>query len=182
MDEQIKNYLIKGTLALSSIVLVVSLVGNYIEKNKIKDNIIAVDRSPLLSFRLLEYKENKDGAFFDIVSVDNGEKYTDIFISSVCPKGKEKQPGLIMKLSAVKYLHTYDSTESYRFDRAYDYLCTDKDMAKEDEILLNRIKEARERRFKELLQSQKLLQQPSNENNNSNVDSSNGSNTANVNN
>ncbi len=156
MDEQIKNYLFKGTIVISSLILLVSLVGNHIEKSKAKENIIAVDRSPLLSFRLLEYKENKDGAFFDIVSVDSGEKYTDIFISNVCPKGKEKAPGLVMKLSAVKYLHTYDSSESYRFDRAYDYMCTNKDMAKEDEALLNRIKEARERRFNELLQAKKL--------------------------
>lgn len=152
MDYKLKEYLIKFLIFFSIIILILSTIGLLIENKKRENNIIAVDRSPLMSFRLLEYKETKEGSFFDIVSVDNGNKYTDIFISTSCPRGKSKQPGLIMKLSAVKYLHTIDNSESYRFDRAYDYMCTDKNMVKEDEILLTRIKEAKDRQSKSLLE------------------------------
>ena len=52
---------------------------------------------------------------------------------------------MIMQLSVVENLRTATNETFYTLDRAYDYLCTNKNMADEDEKLFKRIKEARDR-------------------------------------
>lgn len=145
MDEELKQKIFVTTIIISLLVLIVSLIGNYNLTKKINNQTIAMNRSPLHNFRFLEYKENKNGSFIDIVSLENGKKHENVFISKECPYGKTKQPGIIMKLSAVEYFNTYSKESSFLFDRAYDYICTNLNMEKEDEKLLLRIKEARER-------------------------------------
>ena len=136
-------------------IIILSWIGYYKEFEKQQEIAIAVDRTPLISYRLLDYRENSDGAFFDIVSLEDGRKYENVFISKTCPRGKTKSPGMIMLLSAVKYYLPNKGTTYVLFDRAYDYVCTNKDMEKEDEILLTRIKEARDRKIQEMQNSQK---------------------------
>jgi hypothetical protein len=148
MDESLKKKIAIITLIVSTIVLIVSLIGNYLTSKSISEQAIAVNRSPLKMFRLIGYREDSDGSFIDIVSTDNGKKYENIFISATCPLGKSKSPGLIMRLSAVEYFRPATNETFYNFDRAYDYICSNKNMEQEDEQLLKRIQEARERELK----------------------------------
>lgn len=145
MDENVKRNISIGVVIVAMIVLIVSLFGNYKASKAIEEDFIAVDRSPLQAFRLLDYRENSDGVYIDIVSVTNGKKYENNFISQTCPKGKEKKPGLIMQLSVVENLKTATNETFYTLDRAYEYLCSNLNMAEEDAKLFNRIKEARDR-------------------------------------
>lgn len=57
-----------------------------------------------------------------------------------------------MKLYAVKYVNFSTNENIFRFNRIYDYICTKKDMAKEDEILLKKIKDASESYIQQLIQ------------------------------
>jgi hypothetical protein len=145
MDENLKQKIMWTVGVISFLVLLVSLIGNYSTTKDIQEDYIAVDRSPLEAFRLIDYRETSDGAFIDVVGVNNGRKYENNFISKTCPYGKEKKIGLIMQLSVVENLRTATNETFYSLDRAYDYLCTNLNMAEEDEKLFKRIKEARER-------------------------------------
>ena len=145
MDESLKRNISIGVVIVSIIVLIVSLVGNYNANKAIETDFIAVDRSPLQPFRLIDYRETSDGVFIDIVSVTNGKKYENNFISQTCPKGKDKKPGLIMQLSVVENIKTATDETFYTLDRAYEYLCSNLNMEEEDKKLFNRIQEARDR-------------------------------------
>lgn len=145
MDESVKRNISIGVAIVSIIVLIVSLIGNYNASKAIEEDALVVDRSPLQPFRLLDYRETSDGVFIDIVGVTNGKKYENNFISQTCPKGKDKKPGLIMQLSVVENLKTATNETFYTLDRAYEYLCSNLNMAEEDEKLFARIKEARDR-------------------------------------
>ena len=64
-----------------------------------------------------------------------------------------------LKLVKVSNLNTKTQIKTITFDRAYDYLCTNKNMAKEDEELLKKIEEAKEKfleGLKENLKQQKI--------------------------
>jgi hypothetical protein len=145
MDENVKRNISIAVAVVSMVVLIVSLIGNYNATKAIDEDYLAIDRSPLQPFRLIDYRETSDGVFIDIVSVTNGKKYENNFISQTCPKGKEKKPGLIMQLSVVENLKTATNETFYTLDRAYEYLCSNLNMEEEDKKLFNRIKEARDR-------------------------------------
>ncbi len=150
-DETRKRYII-GYFVLMIVIIFYSLYGIYSAQRETEENLVAVERSSLITFRFLEYRENSDGGFVDIVNTENGKKYKDIFVSSSCPKGLTKKPGILMKLYAVKYVNFTTNETVYRFNRLYDYICTKKDMEKEDEILLKKIKEASEAYLQQLMQ------------------------------
>jgi hypothetical protein len=145
MDDELKRKISIGIGAVSALVLIVSLIGNYTVTKDIEEDFLAVDRSPLQAFRLIDYKEESNGVFIDVVSLNNGKKYENNFISRTCPNGKDKKPGLIMHLSVVENLKTSTNETFYTLDRAYEYLCTNLNMKEEDDKLFNRIKEARDR-------------------------------------
>lgn len=132
-------------MILSAIILIVSLVGNYKKNKELEEDYISVDRTPLQPFRLIDYKETDDGVFIDIVSTVNGSKYTNNFISKVCPYGKEKKLGMIMQLSIIENIRTLTQEKFYTLDRAYEYLCTNLNMEEEDKKLFQRIEEAKKR-------------------------------------
>lgn len=145
MDENLKKKLSLFAIIISVLVLIVSFIGNYKTNKQIEEDFLAVDRSPLQAFRLIDYKENYDGVFIDVVSVTSGKKYENNFLSKTCPNGKNKKPGMIMQLSIVENLKTKTNETFYTLDRAYEYLCSTLDMKAEDEKLFKRIEEARER-------------------------------------
>lgn len=145
MDDDLKRKISIAVIVVAALVLVISLIGNYKTNKAIEEDTLAVDRSPLQAFRLIDYREDSDGAFIDVVSLTNGKKYENNFISKTCPNGKNKKPGLIMQLSVVENLKTATNETFYTLDRAYDYLCSNLNMVEEDEKLFNRIKEARDR-------------------------------------
>ncbi len=147
MDETLKKQIYLGVMIISFILLLVSLIGNYRLSNELQDDYIAVDRSPLQQFRLIDYREDSTGAYIDVINVKNGKKYENNFISLTCPQGKTKLPGLIMNLSVVENIRTNDEEKFYTLDRAYDYICTNIDMQEADKQLLQRIKEARDRTY-----------------------------------
>lgn len=145
MDESLKKKLIWVIIAISFIVLLISLIGNYNASKSIKEDYIAVNRSPLQPFRLIEYRETDDGVFVDIVGINNGIKYENNFISKTCPQGQNKKPGMTMQLSVVENMKTSTEETFYTLDRAYEYLCTNLNMAEEDQKLFKRINEAKDR-------------------------------------
>jgi hypothetical protein len=147
MDETLKKQIYLGAMILSILILLFSLIGNYRISNKLEDDYIAVDRSPLQQFRLIDYREDSSGAYIDVVSVKTGKKYENNFISLTCPQGKTKLPGLIMNLSIVENIRTNNEEKFYTLDRAYDYICTNIDMHEADKQLFERIKEARDRTY-----------------------------------
>jgi len=149
MDEKLKSIIYWVILIISTIVLIISTIGNYLIVESKKEDFIAVDRSPLHPFRLVDYKETSDGIFIDVVSTINGKKYENNFVSKVCPARKYKNIGMIMNLSVVENIKTATQETFYTLDRAYEYLCTNLDMKQEDEKLFQRIKEARDRMAKE---------------------------------
>ena len=151
-DDETKRKYIIGYFILMIVIILYSLYGVYSAQKEAEENLVAVERSSLITFRFLEYRENNDGGFVDIVNTENGKKYKDVFVSSSCPKGVTKKPGILMKLYAVKYVNFTTNETVYRFNRLYDYICTKKDMEKEDEILLKKIKEASEVYIQQLMQ------------------------------
>ncbi len=151
-DDDTKRKITIGYFILMLFIIFYSLYGIYSAQKNAEENLIAVERSPLVTFRFLEYRETGDGAFVDIVNTENGKKYKDVFVSSSCPKGQEKKPGMLMKLYAVKYINFTTNENVFRFNRIYDYICTKKDMVKEDEILLKKIKDASEAYIQQLIQ------------------------------
>lgn len=152
MDDDLKKQYKIGYFILMILVMFYSLYGIYSSQKKTEENLVAVERSSLITFRFLEYRENENGSFIDLVNTENGKKYENIFISASCPKGLEKKPGLLMKLYAVKYVNFTTNETIYRFNRLYDYMCTRKDMVKEDEELLKKIKEGSELYIRQLIQ------------------------------
>ncbi len=151
-DDETKRKITIGYFVLMLMIIFYSLYGIYSAQKNAQENLVAVERSSLVTFRFLEYKETSDGAFIDIVNTENGKKYKDVFVSSNCPRGPEKKPGILMKLYAVKYINFSTNETIYRFNRIYDYICTKKDMAKEDEVLLKKIKDASEAYIQQLIQ------------------------------
>lgn len=151
-DDYTRKKIIIGYFFLMLLVILYSLYGIYSSQKDAEENLVAVERSPLVTFRFLEYREQDGGGFVDIVNTENGKKYKDVFISSSCPRGSEKKPGMLMKLYAVKYINFTTNETIYRFNRIYDYICTKKDMVKEDEILLKKIKDASEAYIQQLIQ------------------------------
>ena len=139
------------SIGLGLLVIVYSLFGIYKVGDNVENNAIVSDISALNNFRFLEYRETSEGAFFDIVNVSNGKKYKNIFISRSCPQGKTKKAGMIMKLSVQKHTNYSTKETFYMFDRAYDYMCTKKDMEKEDEVLLKKMQEHRENMLKQVI-------------------------------
>lgn len=149
MDEQLKKKIYWSIIFVSLLVLVYGVWGYISFNKKMQEDAIAVDRSPLTNFRLLAIHTN-DVVTIDVVNADSGEKYEGIFLSETCPLAEKNKPGLIMKLSVVEYFKPATNEKFYRFDRAYDYLCTKKDMQAEDEALLKAIMDARQRQIQEL--------------------------------
>ncbi|NCP98026.1 hypothetical protein GW796_08915 [archaeon] len=149
MDQGIVKKIYWTIISISLITIIISLIGTYNTNKFIDEQTIAINKSPLEAFRLIDYRENSDGVFIDVVKVDNGKKYENNFISISCPQGLKKNPGLIMKLSVVEYLKPKTNEKVYSLDRAYEYLCTNINMNVEDEKLLKRIKEARDRMIKD---------------------------------
>lgn len=145
MDESLKQKIIWIISGISLLILVVSLIGHHNTNKEIQEDYLPVDCSPLEPFRLIDHRETSDGFFIDVVGVNNGKKYDNNFISTTCPYIKDKKIGMIMQLSVVENLRTATNETFYTLDRAYDYLCTNKNMADEDEKLFKRIKEARDR-------------------------------------
>lgn len=147
MDEQLKRKIFWIVVFISGLILLISLYGIKKTEEFIEEDSIALDRSPLQQFRLIEYREDRTGAYIDVVSVLNGQKYENNRISKTCPEGKTKQPGLLMNLSVVENLRTSTEEKFYTLDRAYDYICTNKDMKEADAELFKRIEEAKERTY-----------------------------------
>lgn len=148
MDEYLKKKIYWWAIIISIIVLIISFWGNYNTNKQIESQSIAVDRSPLQAVRFIDYRENRDGFFIDVVSLENGKKYENNFLSLSCPAIKNKKLGMIMKISAVQYFKPANNETFFRLDRAYEYLCTNLNMEQEDENLLRKIKEVREKEMK----------------------------------
>ncbi len=145
MDENLKRNIFWLTIIISFFIIVFSWGGIYQTSKAKEEDSIALDRSPLQQFRLIEYRENSSGAYIDVVSVLNGQKYENNFVSKTCPEGSTKKPGLLMHLSVVQNMRTATEEIFYSLDRAYDYICTDKDMEEQDRELFKRIEEAKQR-------------------------------------
>lgn len=145
MDEKLKKNIYWFVLGISALILLFTLFANYKASKQAEDDYIPLDRSPLHVFRLIDYRETSDGVFIDVVGVQNGKRYENNLISKSCPRGKEKKPGMLMQLSVVENMKTSTQEVFYTLDRAYDYICTNKNMAEEDAALLKRIEEARNR-------------------------------------
>ena len=146
MDEHLKKqvYFFGGIFLI--LIAIYSVYNYFSLKKTMSDDILIVDRSPLNDFRLLEIYEGRDGkkgVYIDIVNVDNGRKYEEVFVADVCLNMNNNKPGKIMKLSLLVGINPHTEAPKFSFERAYDYLCTNKDMAKEDADLLKKIEEVR---------------------------------------
>lgn len=148
-EVKIKNY----TIATMVLIIAYSLFGIYKVGENVENNTVVTEVGRLSTFRFLEYREHDGGAFFDIVNTTNGKKYKDVFISKSCPNGKNKKAGMLMKLSAQKHVNYSTQEEFYRFDRAYDYMCTKKDMEKEDTELAKKMKDSNEEMVKQSIKA-----------------------------
>jgi len=140
-----------GIKVLSVLALIASVFAQYTYYKAEKRDTTIIERGILRDYELVSWDKDKFGYWIDVRDTKTQNLVIGGFVSLKCPKFENRaNVGMVMKLVENKRMVLKTQETFIELDRSYDYLCTNKDMKREDEILLNKIEEAKKEAFRNL--------------------------------
>lgn len=138
---------------LAILALIASIVVQYSYRKAEKRETATIERGTLRDYELVSWNKDRTGYWIDVRDIKTQNLIIGGFVSLECPQFETRaQVGMTMKLVELKQLVLKTHETFTKLDRSYDYLCTRKDMKKEDEELLKKIEEAKIEAFRKLNQ------------------------------
>lgn len=99
--------------------------------NKELNSPLVVFRSPLKEVRLIN-AEKKDGNYvISVIDLTTSKRYDNIKITKTCPNFRNPV-GQKMYVAIVKSVQPVTGEETFDMERAYNYICTTKNMTESD--------------------------------------------------
>ena len=143
MDEKLKYKIYFTFLTFLGFLTIYGIFGYWKAHSTLQETPIIVHRSSLKDYKLIQLYHTSDGYKMDLLRLDNNQEINGIFLSKECPEASTKEPGIQMKLDTITYFLPKEQETYQSYDRAYDYLCTNENMAIKDSELMKKIQQAR---------------------------------------
>lgn len=122
-------------LAIGVVLLVSALL--FWSGNKYDEELnapIVINKYPVKEVKLIDaYKKNGE-YYMSILDMTTAKRYENVFLSSSCPNFKNL-PGQKMYVAITHKIKPVTQENLFEFERAYDYICTNKNMEAADEKL-----------------------------------------------
>lgn len=135
--------IIKISLGLFFVAVICFCWFNIFKINNKLNDFIVVSRSPIREVRLISAIEKKDGFYVTVVDKQTAKSYEDIFITKTCPNFRVLI-GSTMNISVLLKDNPTTGESKFELGRAYDYICTKKNMELVDKDFLESLRKADE--------------------------------------